>query len=773
MKILIVEDDDSLCRLLKATLTEQRYVVSTATDGQTGWELSQTSDYDLILLDVMLPQLDGVTFCRRLRAIGSQVLILLMTAKGSSDDKAMGLDAGADDYVVKPVELRELEARIRALLRRRTATQSPVLEWGALRLDPSSCKVTYGDTLLNLTAKEYGLLELFLGNQQRIYSQSAILDQLWTDDQPGEDTVRVHIRRLRQKLKSVGAADLIETVYGLGYRLNAAFQAATTAVITPQSTDSALSTDSLLVPLESERLKLIERLTTLEQAVQTLLSSLPDPTVRQQAKRDSHQLSGSLAMLGFPEGTETMQRLERLLYQPHADRVALQTELAALQQLIKTASQQPGQSQSLQAGTNAPPPFSDANSQQQAALPPHVLLVSEDSTFTEPLITTQITAKLQAVIAPTPSLARDAISRIRPDVVLLDLSTQALPEAFDLLAELADSTPPIPTLVFTTPPQPINRIALARSRNRYLLQKPMATDRVLNLIHQVLARPQAKEAKILVLDDDRMVLHLLRKLLETWGLQVTVLSEPTGFWQELEATQPDLLILDVQMPDIDGIELCQQLRDHPDWSWLPVVFLTGSRELDTIQRIFSAGADDYVSKPVVAPELIMRVFNRLECTRLLCSQAEIDRLTRLPNRQRSRHQLAQQLSQAVQDQQPFCLAVLELEALKQLNHQYGHAIGDQMLQQVAALLRQEFCPQYPVGRWDGAEFVLGLYGLTSQEGSQWLAEWLTEATAALQALELTHQAVEIRFRSSVAHYPNNGSELEVLYETARTNFAVV
>jgi DNA-binding response OmpR family regulator len=186
-----------------------------------GWHLVQTLNYDLILLDVMLPKLDGISLCKRLRQAGYMIPVLMLTARDTSSDKVIGLDAGADDYVVKPFDLAELAARMRALLRRSSSIMPPILEWGLLRLDPSTCEVTYADKPLNLTPKEFGLLELFLRNGRLVLSRSTILEKLWSlEDPPGEEAVKVHIKELRKKLRKVGAsADLIETVYGLGYRL--------------------------------------------------------------------------------------------------------------------------------------------------------------------------------------------------------------------------------------------------------------------------------------------------------------------------------------------------------------------------------------------------------------------------------------------------------------------------------------------------------------------------------------------------------------------------
>ena len=221
MRILLVEDDERITKALAEALMDHHYVVDVVHDGQMGWEFAESAAYDVIILDVMLPGLSGIQFCQRLRQQGKTTPVLMLTAKDTSADKVLGLDVGADDYVIKPFDLQELLARVRALLRRGNSALPPVLEWGSLRLDPNSCEVTYAEKLISLTPKEYGLLELFLRSPGRVLSREIILEHLWSfEDIPGDDTVKTHIKRLRQKLKIVGVpSTLIETVYGLGYRL--------------------------------------------------------------------------------------------------------------------------------------------------------------------------------------------------------------------------------------------------------------------------------------------------------------------------------------------------------------------------------------------------------------------------------------------------------------------------------------------------------------------------------------------------------------------------
>lgn len=631
MRILLVEDDLQFVWLLKSALVAQHYIVDTATDGQTGWELVRSIDYDLIVLDIELPKLDGVNLCRQLRQQGNQVLVMLLTSKSSSDDKILGLDAGADDYVVKPIVLAELTARIRALLRRKSTSRSPVLDWGALRLNPDTCEVTHNGSLLNLTAKEYALLELFLRNSQRIYSQSAILERLWSleDEPPAEEAVRTHIKRLRQKLKVVGAADLIETVHGLGYRLNGVYrqeQSSPRGVIAPPRT---ARTEEKPIGWQENQPQLLKRIAFLEQAAR-LLAGGGLETMRQQAQQQAHQLIGSLGMLGALPAAEMSRQIEALLQLPvEPDREllrqrarSLQAQIAALRQWVEAPDQKLDQeldqkfsNQFLESASPSNTSRHEAEA-QPAQFGARLLLVSCHEEAANRLLGEVSLHQFQTAIAATLQTAQDAIQRVCPDLVWLDLSgSDDRQEKLAFVKELSQRRCPIPVLVYEERPE---QIILFRGKEQRVLPKNIA---VLDAIAQALEPAKSIEAKIMILDDDLLMLRLLRHLLQPWGFQVTTLNHPQTIWQDLETVMPDLLVLDVQIPDIDGIELCQQLRNHETWAWLPILFLTGSRDADTIQQIFAAGADDYISKPVVGPELVTRILNRLERTRLLRNSA--------------------------------------------------------------------------------------------------------------------------------------------------------
>ncbi|MEH2238520.1 response regulator transcription factor [Nostoc sp.] len=224
MRILLIEDDQRIAEPLTEHLRHQYHVVDLAPDGITGFEQALIVPYDLILLDLMLPRLDGITLCKHLRAERCQALILMLTAKDTTADKVIGLDAGADDYLVKPFKLAELAARIRALSRRSLDIKPTILTHGNLQLDPSTCEVNYGHNRLPLTPKEYTILEVFLRSPTRVFTRSELLEKLWEfDEVPGEETIKTHLTNLRRKIKAAGCeSDLIRSVYGIGYRLQVA-----------------------------------------------------------------------------------------------------------------------------------------------------------------------------------------------------------------------------------------------------------------------------------------------------------------------------------------------------------------------------------------------------------------------------------------------------------------------------------------------------------------------------------------------------------------------
>ncbi len=220
-RILIIEDDDAIVRVLRRSLSLEGFDVESAGDGETGLALALENRPDVVILDLMLPGMDGLEVCRRLRGSASgSTPILMLTAKDTVPDRILGLDAGADDYMVKPFDLEELSARVRALLRRTQTERATVLTFQDLVLDTSTRQASRKGRIITLTAKEYDLLELFMRHPRQVLMREMIFDRVWGYDFGGESNVLdVYIRYLRQKLEQEGEARLIYTVRGVGYVL--------------------------------------------------------------------------------------------------------------------------------------------------------------------------------------------------------------------------------------------------------------------------------------------------------------------------------------------------------------------------------------------------------------------------------------------------------------------------------------------------------------------------------------------------------------------------
>ena len=218
-RILVIEDEERIRNFLQRGLTFEGYRVDTAADGEAGLDIARDNPPDLVLLDLMLPGLDGIEVCRRLRA-ASDLPILMLTAKESVEDRVTGLDAGADDYLVKPFAFDELMARVRALLRRAQPAKPQVYRFGDLELDTGTRQGRRAGRIFDLTAKEYELLELFMRHPRQVLTREIIFDRVWDYDFGGESNIiEVYVRYLRQKTEADGLPRVVHTVRGIGYVL--------------------------------------------------------------------------------------------------------------------------------------------------------------------------------------------------------------------------------------------------------------------------------------------------------------------------------------------------------------------------------------------------------------------------------------------------------------------------------------------------------------------------------------------------------------------------
>ncbi|MEL6604997.1 MAG: response regulator [Cyanobacteria bacterium J06614_10] len=706
MRILLVDDDETLMESLAERLIQQRYAVDIATEGSSAQAYADLFSYDLIVLDLMLPDGDGIQFCRELRQAGYSNPLMILTAKESTAEKVKALDAGADDYVVKPFDFDELCARIRALLRRENQGLPTILTWGALSLDPSTCETTYQDQPVRLTPKEFSMLELFLRHPHRVYSLGAIIDDLWSfEDPPGEDAVRTHIKGLRRKLKAAGAPkDLIKTVYGLGYRLNentdwsANKNNKATAQKSPlpqkhSKQDAAQSTERDLInnraqpdlspnaypqatkqptkssrqtrdqqafanrepgmrslnrpqpsdsdtqpanirPLETQKNALpltdqlaqachrylssaSQQIAILEKGAAALADGTIQPDLYYDSRTSAHKLAGSLGSYGFLEGSQIARKVETQLQtlSPKTGPVPLPTSLQAkqdaairditnwvrqLRQRIEQATVQTATtalSNALRGGT------------------PQLLIVTEDGKLGQALVAQAAIARFQTRVVNTPNQAIEAIHTAdKPDLVLLDVAAD--PSQFTDLVEILKQDYSLPVVVLG------ERLPLER-RHHWVKQgveivtsRTLAPREIIASVAQII-KADTSQIRVAIADDDPQILTLLKTSLAPWGFQVITFTSAMDLWHWLiqpEATHPpavDILVLDVEMPELDGISLCRIIRADARFQELPILFLTHHQEASTRMQAFQSGADDFIHKAVAPAELATRLRNQL------------------------------------------------------------------------------------------------------------------------------------------------------------------
>jgi diguanylate cyclase (GGDEF)-like protein len=766
MRILLVEDDEILSDVLSKSLTEHRYVVDVTDNGQFGFEYALEGTYDLLLLDVGLPAMDGITLCQRLRSEGSTVPILLMTAKDAPDERIRGLDAGADDYLIKPFDLAELQARLRALLRRGEVAPSTRLEIGSLQLDPVSCQVTYDGSLLNLTPKEYSLLELFLRNPVRVFSRGQIIEHLWTfEDPPLEDSVKAHIKGLRRKLKTAGVSDLIENVYGLGYKLNPNAVAGITTTLPAgrhkgQNLDQA--TEAITVPQQqpgqispaveqtfNQALEtlwaqyqglMLERLTALRTAVAAIEANTLTEEIRQIAGKAAHKLAGILGMFNRDGGTTLARQLETILLE-----APTMLQLAKVPDLVE----QLGTVLNL---TSAVPPST-------LELPTQLLLVSAEVDLGVVLKQLTQASELGWQVVDTPLVAMTWLQRHTPELVVIDPGSD-IPSTLHLLRQLADRTPAIPAVVVLSAEELSQRVQMA-TLGAQVLTKPLTANQIWEVASRLLLQSNEQTVTVLAVDDDPVLLRALRPLLSPWGMRLVTLDQPIQFWEVLQQTRPDLLVLDVEMPDFNGIELCQAVRSAPQWQDVPIMFLTAFTDSDTVQRIFAAGADDYVTKPLLGPELMTRITNRLERHRLLKTLSRRDTKTGLYNQPHA----SQRFHQWQQQQRPFALAVLMLSDLSEINLTYGHGTGYQVLQRWGAILQGQLGHQALLSYWGNGDFIVGLSDLSKAEARDQLGQVLKRLRQQIFTAPDGHR-LQPAYRIGIVESPGDAQNLQQLYQIA-------
>jgi diguanylate cyclase (GGDEF)-like protein len=499
----------------------------------------------------------------------------------------------------------------------------------------------------------------------------------------------------------------------------------------------------------------LDRLRSLDEVATAATAGALQPDQRSHALYEAHRLAGSVGMFGFADGTRLAREVERILDQPGA---LEPPNIARLVELVEALR--------LELDRDAPDaPSRTTASAAASGPPPLVLLIDDDAVLGESLLQEAVAGGLRARWTADMPSARACLAEELPAVVLLDLGfPEGSTDGLAYLRELRGQHPSLPILVLTASEDFSARVAATRFGATGFVQKPIPPAQVVDALLQALRPPSPTRPRVLVVDDDPLVLGTLRELLDGHGMEVIGLENPLRFWEVLEESSPDLLVLDFEMPHLTGLELCRVVRADVRWSSLPILCLTSHDDVDLRRELFAAGVDDYLTKPFLAPELVTRLVSRLERSRSQRAQAETDPLTGLANRRRASEVLGRYLRLADRHHQPVAVAMLDLDRFKQVNDRYGHAAGDAVLRRLAQLLRT-FRGEDVVARWGGEEFLVGMYGTTRAHAVHRLAELLERLRRErLRAADDT--TFHVSFSAGVVEYPSDAGDLQSLQAAA-------
>lgn len=511
------------------------------------------------------------------------------------------------------------------------------------------------------------------------------------------------------------------------------------------------------------------RVDVIDEAVAALVEGRLDEPIRADAERAAHKLAGSAGTFGFHDATRLARQLEhRFAADPDIGEARAAAEaVVALRSALEAPDEPPAST----------PAMSDDH-------PATVLVLTSDGGLVEGLRRAGASRGLHVRAAATPRGEAKTRAEAAPDAVVLDgrvgrardgadeepapgrpsadraspavtaLETMALPEGTPtvLLAD-ADAQP--------------DRVAAVRAGVDRFVARTAGAEEVVATVDELVRA--AEPARVLACDDDVAVLEATKAVLRRSGIPVETVADSRGFWDALTTTQPDLVLLDISMPHVDGLELCRTLRSDPAHMALPVVFLTGHTDRGSVQEAFDAGADDVVGKPLVDAELRARVGNRLERARLLRRLADADPLTGLANRPAAAGELQRLVDRSRRHDQPLALAVLEVDGIKAVTEAHGHAAGEAVLGELARRLRAGVGAGDVVARWGWDTFVVGMDGMGRHDGVQRMAEVLEKLRAV--PFEGEERRFAASFSAGIAEHPVDGCEVDALYRVAGRSLA--
>jgi diguanylate cyclase (GGDEF)-like protein len=506
----------------------------------------------------------------------------------------------------------------------------------------------------------------------------------------------------------------------------------------------------LAVVWSKNRGLLLHRLDAIEDFCRQLPQSASDRGIRTNAAADAHKLAGSLGMFGLSEGTAVAREIEHHLNDDAADDL-LAINIPALSSRLRSLIE-----------------FFEIAVNVQAERRHKLLICEGDAAVAEGIFAAAKKRGIDPFIAADLNAARQALRENRFDVVVFDLAeltdSTVTEDYAEQIRDFILSRAPMQVVALTSVDTFEDRVTAAQVGAHGFLPKNVPVNEIIDTCEHLLDLHSA-QFKVLIVDDDVVVLNSVKALLEEHSIHVTSLADPRLFWNVLQEVNPDLVILDLEMPNFSGLELCRAIRNDAQWNRLPVVFLSASGDAGTVTNIFSAGADDFVAKPIIGIELTTRVRNRLDRDRLYRNMSDYDQLTNVRNRRSSNVVIANYLRLAERHGLPVSLVIVDLDKFKRVNDTYGHQAGDDVLQHLGGLLRQSFRSEDVVARWGGEEFVIAMFAMRRADAIERMA-------AVLEKLEghefepSTGTRFRVSFSAGLAEFPGEGKDLHSLYRVA-------
>lgn len=516
----------------------------------------------------------------------------------------------------------------------------------------------------------------------------------------------------------------------------------------PAAAETALEREMIQQLWERSRVRLLAQVDRLEDALHAVVERRLDASAQREAERTAHQIAGAAGTFGYPRATEIAREFERMFAAPVEELPSRALTAARHLDNLRRELEAPAVD-----GDDVPPGRATGR----------LLVAHADGQQALAIAREAESRGLRCRTVTDVGSARRAVREGRLDVVLIDAQITG-DDALALLGDVASHLPGARALVLADQvPGDEEQVRAAGAGG--LVSRDLAPAGVVDAVAEALRRKELGQHRILAVDDDPLILDVLTHLFDRAGLPVTTVQDPLTFWDAVEEATPDLVLLDLDMPSVTGFELCRLLRADPRFEALPIIVLTSSLQQAAVEEVFAAGADDYVTKPVVPAELLARVSGRLERLRLQRQLAETDPLTGLSNRRRFIRDLARLRASASRSGQPLSFALLDLDDFEQINEHHGHTIGDGVLERLGSLLRRSFRADDLIARWGGEEIALALYGLGREDATSRVARALEDCRAA-PFVGVDGRPVAVTFSAGVAQFGADGDDLASVYRAA-------